>query len=207
MNNDFVIQVENSAPSQARPARSVEWASQILEKMNVNSIVDMGCGRLRNIPVLQHSFDHITMVDTPLQLKRIEKIAPNYVRPNKDTLLSLENFNLIPVEYDAFFLISVLHIIPDPKVRELILNIIKDKLRQSGFLVVDVPTSINYYRVHSTPENQYNDGYLMGKTKFKTFHKTFTAIELDLFISSVTGFSLIKKTWIEKHLVRIYQKN
>ena len=69
MKKKFKIVVENSAPSQGKPAKSVAWASEILENLGVYRVVDIGCGRLRNLGTLRKFFSDITLVDTKLQCR------------------------------------------------------------------------------------------------------------------------------------------
>lgn len=199
----YAVQVENSAPSQGKPAKSVEWASQILKTEKVKSVVDLGCGRLRNLPVLQKYFKKIALVDTKFQCDRIAGLAAQY--PTSQ-LMAIDNFTVDEKTYDAIFLISVLHVIDKLSVRKELLSIAKHKLREFGFLVVDVPTGIQYYRVHCTPDNKHGDGWVMGSGNVKTFYRSYSARELDKLVVSTTSFELYKKIWYDKHIIRIWQK-
>ena len=71
MPSKYQIRVENSAPSQHKTARSVILASNILQRLEAKSAADLGCGRLRNLPILTGRFNEITLVDTELQCQRI----------------------------------------------------------------------------------------------------------------------------------------
>jgi trans-aconitate methyltransferase len=166
MPKKFKIQVENSAPSQGKPARSVKWASPILRSEGVTSVVDLGCGRLRNLGILQNHFTKITLVDTPLQCKRIADDVP---QKSSIRLMKIDDFKTVEETYDAIFLISVLHVIDELSGRKELLQLTKQKLRNKGFLVIDVPSGVHYYRVNCTPENKYKDGYVMGNFPFGHF--------------------------------------
>jgi hypothetical protein len=199
----YHIQVENSAPSQGKPARSVHWAASILKTENVKSVVDLGCGRLRNLKPLQDHFKDITLVDTRLQCARIASVGANL---SSARLMTIDEFIKEDCTYDAIFLISVLHVLDQLALRRELLALAKTKLRKLGFLVVDVPSGIQYYRVHCTPENKYRDGWVMGAGNIKTFYRSYHAKELDKLVISSTAFELYKKTWFDKHLVRIWRK-
>ncbi len=203
MPSKYHIQVENSAPSQGKPAKSVYWAISVLGNAKIKSVVDLGCGRLRNLPPLQDHYKNITLVDTKLQCARIVKNVPDvpYIR-----LKTIEEFTAEENTYDAIFLISVLHVIDKLSVRKELLTLASRKLNSFGFLVVDVPNGIQYYRVHCTPQNKYKDGWVMGSGNVKTFYKNFYAVELDRLINSSSSFRLYKKVWFDKHIVRIWQK-
>lgn len=199
----YNIQVENSAPSQGKPAKSVYWAASILKTENVKSVVDLGCGRLRNLKPLQDHFKDVTLVDTKLQCARIAGVDANLSRAR---LMPIDEFIKEDCTYDAIFLISVLHVLDQRALRRELLTLAKAKLRKFGFLVVDVPSGIQYYRVHCTPENKYRDGWVMGAGSIKTFYRSYHAKELDKLVISSTAFELYKKTWFDKHLVRIWKK-
>jgi hypothetical protein len=199
---DQIISVENSAPSQNIPAKSVIIASEIIYKLGVRSIVDFGCGRLRNIPSLEKHFNKIILVDTKVQC---DKIKNNSLFKSHYELYSTEEFANLNNTYDAIFLILVLHIVPEISVRKEILNIIPSKLSANGFLIVDVPTGEKYYRQKCNEKNRYNDGWIMGTGNIKTFYKQYSAIELDNFIIENSKLKLSQKINVDKHLIRIFK--
>lgn len=203
MKTKFKIVVENSAPSQKRAAKSVSWAAPVLRELGVTCVVDVGCGRLRNLDVFQRSFSDITLVDTKLQFKRIKDLVP---KSQKIRLLDAERFRDDKRRYHAAFIISVLHILPDRKTRKRVISLAIRKLCRFGYIVVDVPTGENYYRHKCKAENKYRDGWLMGEGKYKTFYKKYSARELDKLLTDGMHLELYKKVWFDKHIVRIMKK-
>ncbi len=203
MKGKFEIRVENSAPSQTRGAGSVKWASGNLAREGVNSIVDLGCGRVRNLSVYRRYFSDIALVGTKLQCNRIADLVPQV---SAIRLLPIEEFVKEKRKYDAVFIISVLHIIPRLSDRRALLTLTRGKIRDLGFLIVDVPSGEHYYSVHSTQANIYRDGWVMGKGSVKTFYRNYNAEELDGIVRSSTGFDLYRKASLGKHIVRIWQK-
>jgi hypothetical protein len=203
MPKKFNVVVENSAPSQVKPAYSVETSSAILRDQGVKNIVDFGCGRLRNLSIFRKHFSQITLVDTKLQCERISSLfqsSPNLkLFPESQFLISHE-------KYDAIFVISVLHIIPNPQLRRHILSVLTTMLSTPGYLVVDVPTAERYYRHHQKEENKYQDGWVMGSGPNYTFYKNFVSIELDKLVQSTTGLNIFQKIQRDKHLIRIWHK-
>ena len=201
MPTKYQIQVENSAPSQHRSARSVHWAAPILHGLGARSAVDLGCGRLRNLPILTRYFDEIVLVDTELQCQRIAGSVPS---SRRFRLLTVAAFKSDTRVYDTVFLISVLHIIPGKKTRIRLLELATSKLHNPGYLVIDVPVGERYYRQQCSESNRYKDGWVMGVGPLYTFYKNYSSKELDDFIQSCTGFELHSKISIDKHLARIW---
>jgi len=199
----FRIKVENSAPSQRQPAKSVVWACPILKKSGVKKVADLGCGRLRNLPVMMRHFDSITLVDTETQCRKIAGLVPTSKRVKVhpiDSFIGTRN------KYDAIFMISVLHIIDKPDVRKNLIYSSSVHLKKGGFFVVDVPSGESYYRSKCTDENRFGDGWVMGEGRTRTFYKNFYASELDELVCSNGAFELFQKVWFYKHLIRIYTK-
>jgi SAM-dependent methyltransferase len=198
------ITVENSAPSQIIPAKSVKLSTEIIKPHGIKSVVDFGCGRLRNIPILTKEYKNITVVDTKKQCEKII-VNPLFNR-NLKLLTDIEFYNL-KVQFDAVYLILVLHIIPDIKTRMAILKSINDRLNKGGFLIIDVPTGEKYYRNKCNSNNRYLDGWLMKNGNTNTFYKQYSTSELDNFIANCTKLDIFTKISIDKHIVRIFKKN
>lgn len=196
------IVVENSAPSQVKPAKSVVWACNLLKNDKFN-VADIGCGRLRNLVTLNSSFSSLVLVDTKNQCERIRNSKQNI---GSSELLDFETFISRDDKFDVVFIICVLHIIPDIAERKRILDQACIKLKENSFLVIDVPSGVNYYRKRMSSENKYKDGYLFGSSSIKTFYKNYHRIELDKFVTKNRPLSLYRKTYFDKHLVRIYRK-
>lgn len=202
--DEFKIIVENSAPSQSKPAKSVTWSCDILNDPTKDlSVVDLGCGRLRNLQILSTYFSNIILVDTIMQCERLIHARCDF---KGNTLIDCESFENGSDEYDIIFLICVLHIIPTVSDRENLLKLAYSKLKPGGFLVVDVPQGEQYYKSKMIPENRINDGYLLGKGFKRTFYKNYHAKELDDFITKDDKFEMYIKKYFDKHLTRIFQK-
>ncbi|MFW6016206.1 MAG: hypothetical protein ACOCRK_07180 [bacterium] len=202
MSNDCKIVVENSAPSQTRHSKSVVWACKELKNDNV-SVVDFGCGRLRNVSVIMDNFNEVILVDTK---KQCERIKNNKLNEFNLPLYSVESFVKLEKEYDIIFLICVLHIIPSIDKRKEIIDLITSKLKYNGFLVIDVPQAEGYYYKKLDEAEKYNDGILMGKGKVRTFYKNYYAKELEDFVQVDRELYPYRKKYFDKHITRIYRK-
>jgi len=203
MKKTYNIRVENSAPSQTRAAKSVVWAAPILAGLGAREVVDLGCGRLRNLAVLEEHFPQLTLVDTELQCQRVRALLPN--REGVE-LISIDEFRCTKARYDAVFLVAVLHTVDKPSVRKALLEVAAAKLRGSGFLVIDVPAGEHYYRVRCSQANRHGDGWAMGSGPIRTFYRSFDAEALDRLVERTESFELYERVSIDKHIVRIWRK-
>jgi SAM-dependent methyltransferase len=201
---DFQICVENSAPSQSIPAKSAEWGARILRAPNCRKIIDLGCGRLRNLPVLMKHFETVTVVDTKIQFERIKDAIPKSKKVHFKTLDELEVSDVI---YDGVFCISVLHTIPKIQTRRHLIKVAHRKLRSGGLLLVDVPASETYYLRRCNSENRYSDGWVMGRNKLRTFYRNYSANEMDEFIQKIGTFRKVISNNQVKHITRIFEKD
>lgn len=201
----MLIRPENSAPSQRKPAQSIGFFCPFLKEKEVQSVADIGCGRLRNAIGLLDEFREVFFVDTELQCKRVKPLFQEYRRKGVQ-LLSAEKFYDSDIVVDAVLIISVFHTIPSIAIRYGIIREAAKHIRTHGYMCIDVPKSERYYRQHCTKEREYSDGWVMGNKKTKTFYKPYTAHEFDDFIACVSGFEEIAKKYIPKHVIRVYQK-
>jgi hypothetical protein len=180
----------------------VIWASKILKARGVATAADLGCGRFRNLKILQSHFREVTCVDTALQCCRISGSFP---KRKGLRLLTVEQFETARRKYDAIFLISVLHIIPRSSIRKSLIRLAGRKLRKGGFLIVDIPSGEAYYRQRCTNENKYRDGWVMGRGGVRTFYKNFSKRAADRSVTSAGRFRLFVKGSFSRHIVAIWQ--
>ncbi len=197
------IKIENSVPSQTRPAYAVRWAGRLLADHGAKKVAEYGCGRFRNFQVLNKHFEQIDLVETTKQFKRFLTIAP---RGNHVRFLDEAQFVQLDETYDEIFMISILHTIPSKRKRSEILKVCRTKLKSEGHLVVDVPQSETYYNRRKGQAVEHNDGWLMRWGTTYTFYKSFYAAELDQFVIR-RGFKKFHSVYRSKHIIRIYQKS
>ena len=166
-------------------------------------VADIGSGTLRNLHVQETSFDEVSLVETE---RRCKKLKLDVADKNHIQLQSTREFQLDRSRYDAIFLISVLHTIPDPKYRQRLVNLAASKVRRGGFIVVDVPQSETYYLRRSNSLPRFKDGYLLRWGRYYTFYKNFYASELDALFEKTSKLQLFEKTHYCKHLIRIWRR-
>jgi hypothetical protein len=198
------IRVESSVPSQRLSAFSVRWSAPILAREGAIRVADIGSGTLRNLSVQERHFEEIALIETP---KRCEVLRPRIIGKNHILLQTTKAFEESETAYDAIFLISVLHTIPEPKYRQHLVNIAIQKVRPGGFIVVDVPQSETYYNRRRKKMLRYRDGYLLRWGAHFTFYKSFYQQELDSMFARNQDAHLFCKTHYCKHLIRIWKKS
>ncbi len=197
------IVVENSAPSQARPAESVVWGSRVLRKEGAKKVVELGCGRLRNLPPLLNAFSNVSLVDTKLQCDRVRDLLP---KSGKCTLMTVEEFTKSKGQFDAAFVISVLHTMPNSYERRGLLRLAYERLKRGGCLLVDVPQGETYYARRCGRHNAYKDGWLMSRGSTFTFYKNFKLDELLDLVESSGNWDVYDRLTKTKHLIRLFRK-
>lgn len=196
-----VIKPENSAPSQTIPSKSSFWIINLINQKQIKTMLDFGCGRLRNENAFSKTKCIISVLDTKEQIKRLEKNnLMNY------TTYIFEEDSLPKNSFDLVVLISVLHIIPDKSTRNKVLKMAYNSLKDGGYLFVDVPTGERYYRQKCSENNRYKDGFLLQHGKSYTFYKNYHAKELDEFVFRSIPIKKISGPYFEKHICRLYKK-
>lgn len=134
------------------------------------SVLDYGAGKLRNaIYLLSKNIDtHI--LDSKLQISRIDS----------DILNKFSMFYYIgdKIEsiYDIVLCSYVINVIPSPSDRGEVLTTIYKSLKENGTLVLEVRKEKGI--LSNKNLEPYNDGYVVGKGEIKTFQKPYTCEEL-----------------------------
>lgn len=158
------IKVENTAISNG-VATSVK---KFLDTLN-SPVLDYGAGKLRNAKYLAKMGFEVSVLDTTLQVNKWS---------NEDKSLFKEVFtDKLPETntYNTIFVTFVLNVVPDIEVRKSILHTVHNALTEEGTVIVEVRR--NRGIMQSKTLTPYNDGFLLGGSKVKTFQKPFTEEE------------------------------
>ena len=184
-----MIKVENTAISNGHS----KSAKLLAENTKIENILDYGCGKLRNSFYLINRGKKITIIDTPLQLKNIEKLITNEISILRDEC-----------NFDAVLCSFVLNVIPDLYTRCFILKNIEKLLSIDGLAYIEVRT--NSFLSQSKTAIKYKDGYLLGKNKYKTFQKPFSKKELINFVNNTTKLTIINTFEYKDSIIIICKK-
>lgn len=165
----------------------------LLKNINTNDkILDYGCGKLRNTKYLIDNGCNVTIYDTEVQLKNIQNLIPENVPIlNKDEM------------FDKILCSFVLNVIPDIEERISLINNIYSL--SNGIVYFEVRKE-NFEKCSKTAK-PFNDGFILGKGKVKTFQKSFTAEELSTFIMENSNFKILEKINLSNSAIVICVNN
>lgn len=146
---------------------------------NSNSILDYGCGKLRNSKKLLENNFNVSILDTEYQIKRIKleelkQYKEVYISKNLKYSFHIRKYNIVLCSF-------VLNVIPNEEERINVLNNISKFLLKNGVAYIEVRT--NSQILKNKQIQKFNDGYLCGKGNIKTFQKGFTIESLKSLIN------------------------
>jgi hypothetical protein len=193
---DIIIKTENAAKPQAQ--RSSYLVSLISELQPVSSSFDYGCGKLRYKDVMLRTTDTLAVVDSELQLSRIQMIGSSSMsikditrRSNRVRAYNTKEFVHLQVLFDRAFCINVLPVIPSLLARRNVLRLIRQKLRVGGtcLFVVQYRNS-DFSRMREMPNAcPYLDGFLIDSLRGYSFYGLISPQKLEKMVVSA-GFSI-----------------
>ncbi len=179
------------------------------QRSGAESVVDVGCGRLRNSLTLARLFRSVYLAEDPSVLNKVD-VAEKLRRLRRFRsfrgAFSLADFGHLSLGADAALLAFVLHIIPRVSERRLLLQKIHKNLRAGGLLAVVVPgRDVKYLpRLRSYP--RWNDGIKVAHAKNAFgFYKQYDAEELTAFLKA-EGFRLVKKLQANHRYIQVAEK-
>jgi hypothetical protein len=183
-----------STPDVRQPLNTIVWIMQYLREQGVTSVLDFGAGKLRNtwsllkeptFSVHACEFEKVIKKGGPLHKAAIKKGLKELFYP-ADVLANEE------LRFEAILLSYVLHIVPDRKVRRMVLGLCADRLADGGWLVVASPKFNTPVHKLLDPGDRYQDGwvrYTAARYKYKSFYSEPAKSDLIKFVVR-TGFDL-----------------
>jgi hypothetical protein len=186
-----VVDLTRSAPTQIRAVPAIEELSEHWEQKGYQQVIDVGCGRLRNSLVLVEHFA-LWICDFPEQLRNpnlADRLAKLAASPNFRGAVEADALENRGLEADAAVLAFVLHTLPEEALRvQLIRNVVRNT-RPPHEIFIAVPNGEYYYRQRMAEQNRFNDGYLFGSGKRRTFYRDYSASQIDSFMAQL-GFGV-----------------
>lgn len=180
---DFIITPEKTAI-----VTGVSKSAKILLKDNdlPLEILDYGCGKLRNSKFLLNEGFEVSILDTFKQLSSLSEMDLVLFK----NIYRLEDLNLNYIKrYKAILCSFVLNVIPNETDRLIALNNIYTILNNNGTLYLEVRGK--RFLKNAKSKIEYNDGYVLGAGKIKTFQKGFNKDDLYELINK-TSFKIDK---------------
>ena len=140
------------------------------------SVLDYGCGKLRNAKFLLNEGFKVSILDTKKQLHHISHEEQSLF----EEVYQAESISF-DKKYPAVLCSFVLNVIPSNDIRIEILNNIHEFLTEDGFAYIEV-RGTGFLKGAKT-KTPYLDGYVLGSGENKTFQKGFTKDTLSELIS------------------------
>lgn len=133
-----IIRSENAAKPHHQASRvMIEW---IASQPQLGRVLDYGCGKLRYAPYLLSKATHLTLVDSEIQLSRVQQIhgerttIRDYAQSKwaGTKVASAETFVAEATKYDFILCSNVLSAIPCVKTRKLVLASLFSAMKSDG---------------------------------------------------------------------------
>lgn len=171
------IKVENTAISNGVSSSCKILKDTIINRRDLVSVLDYGCGRLRNTRYLSDICCNISVIDTKAQIEKQEGLIREL---GIDNTYTTETIKECKETFDYILCSYVLNVIPDIEVRKEVVDNISSLLKEEGRAYIEVRrgnflNSVKYKEV-------YKDGYIVGKDSKKTFQKSYTVEEFISFL-------------------------
>lgn len=173
------IKVENTAITNG-VSKSVKENMEMIK----SPILDYGAGKLRNARYLVEQGYCVSVLDIPAQ---ISKWSEEDKGRFTEVYLSGQK---IERTYKTILLTFVLNVIPSLEDRKSVLKEIDSLLDNEGTFIVEVRREKGI--LNSKNIENYEDGYVVGKGKVRTFQKPYTKEEFVNFISEVFEVKNVK---------------
>lgn len=151
----------------------------ILNLEPVNSTLDYGCGKLRYSELILKTTDVLTIVDSEIQLSRVQKIGSKKTSIRQSIRASnrIDAYNTIEfshqqTKFDRAFCINVLSVIPTRSVRARVIELIASKLKRGGtcLFVVQYRNS-DFSRMRNLSNARvWGDGILIDSLRGHSFY-------------------------------------
>lgn len=153
------------------------------------SILDYGCGKLRNTKYLVENGFSVSVIDTEKQIQNqlgnISRLCIKKYYTTKN--ISFDN------KYEVILSSFVFNVIPDINDRDILLSNIYRLLKDNGVAYIEVRNKSFLKNLKNICE--FNDGVLTGNGENKTFQKPYTLEELVEYLT-IHNFKIVstKKT-------------
>lgn len=174
---NIIIKTENAAKPEHQ--RSAHLTSLISNLKHVSSSFDYGCGKLRYCDVILKSTDTLAVVDSEIQLLRVQTLRNKKTsiralidRSNRITTYNDIQFVKDSEQYDRGFCIKILSSIPIFRKRQHIIRLIHSRLQRNAccLFVVQYRNS-DFTRMRSMPNAwKWRDGFVIDSLRGHSFY-------------------------------------
>ncbi len=189
----IIVDVTSSVSAGLPPNGAIsETMIPLFEKKKVRRILDFGAGALRHtLPLLRARFE-VCAVEFELQFTRPACQAARtraQLDANFSALIWPHQFKADGRKFDAALLCYVLQIMPKPKERELVLQLVGKKLRRDAYVL----WMSRFGQLHGIPRtHEVGDGFYKWEDReHQVFYREFSTEETHTMLKTV-GFTLLR---------------
>jgi len=192
----IIIKTENAAKPESQPCTYLK--SLITQLPQVSSSLDYGCGKLRYTNAILEKTDTLTLVDSEVQLSRIQTLKGiktsirDLVGPsNRITINNNIDFPESNARFDRAFCINVLSVIPLYSKRKSVLEMIRSKLRKNGLCLFVVQyRNSDFSRMRQMQNARpWRDGFLIDSLRGFSFYGLISPEKLMAMVKT-SGFNV-----------------
>ncbi|NTG74481.1 class I SAM-dependent methyltransferase [Agrobacterium rhizogenes] len=194
-----VVKSENAAKPASQTSKYL--TALVTNLPPVNRTLDYGCGKLRYCEPLLQTTEHLSVVDSEVQISRQQTLQGNrtsirdiFRGSNRISVFSTSEFAHSPGLYERAFCINVLSAIPVPNERQELLDQILRKLEpNAGCLFVVQYRNSDFTRMASLPiAEPWHDGFLLKSLRGYSFYALISPKALAEMIERA-GFKLVSQ--------------
>lgn len=163
------------SPEKTAIVTGVSKSAKLLAKETIKSdkILDYGCGKLRNSNFLLNEGFNVSILDTKKQLDTL----PIDTLKDFEGIFNVEDIGFNKIDkYKAILCSFVLNVIPNKEDRIAVLNNIEKLLDNKAKAYIEVRGK--GFLKNAKSKEPFNDGYILGTGKVKTFQKGFSKDDL-----------------------------
>ena len=198
----FEIRSENAARPASQPSAYLrDW---LLSHSPVPAALDCGCGKLRYTGYLARIAGFVAVVDSQIQLSRVQTIAGKrtsvreFVRmrwPNVQAY-NLSEFSHIDRRFKFALCANVLSAIPHPGPRLAAIALVAARLDETGTALFAVQSRNSYFDgwLDDPKARRYRDGWLVASGERASFYCLIPRRKLEMLVSRA-GMS-VAKSWV-----------
>lgn len=177
----YELSVEKTAITNGVSVSCKELVSDYIE----GNVLDYGFGKFRNTKYIISNNIELDVLDTIEQIKNND----NNLKDKSIKLIYNSEQHIEKDNYNYILLSFVLNVVPEYKDREFIVQNIHNGLKEDGFLYVEVRND-TFLKTAKT-KTEYNDGFVLGSGKKRTFQKPYTLEQIVEFMDK-NKFEVLK---------------
>jgi hypothetical protein len=187
----FEIRTENAAKPLSQP--STYLRNWLLSQRAISAALDYGCGKLRYTSCLTKIAGSVTVVDSEIQLSRVQTIAGRQIsirefvsrRWRNVRAYNVSEFSGAAFRFELALCANVLSAIPQKGPRIDAIKIVASHLKKAGVALFSVQSRNSYFKAWASDlkARRYRDGWLVPSHGRASFYGIITRSKLEKLVS------------------------